>query len=355
MVDVINRLSILLDRIKLIQSSGDGIVYLFKDKAFESFVFCQSTGLQVSSDAKKRCFVGGLTSEAKEKRVQILLKLLPQILEFLRNDKSVTKRDLYYNHKELYGTQRVLDSMIEDIARLINVPRICLSVVATSKGLVAGDLSYVDCTGNLIDCSNTKEGILISSDVDSYSQIQTKGAKVILVVEKDAVFQRILADSVMDHIGHAIIITGKGYPDQGTRRLVRRLWDDLKLPVFALVDADPHGVEIFFTYKYGSMSMAKECKRLATPAMKCIGVHPSDFERLLVSKDSLLPLSPQDIRKITALESRPYIKDDNEWKNQISIMKRLGVKAEIEALVSISPKFLTEVYLPSKIRAKGWI
>ena len=49
--------------------------------------------------------------------------------------------------------------MIEDIARIINVPRICLSVVATSKGLVAGDLSYVDCTGNLIDCSNTKEGM----------------------------------------------------------------------------------------------------------------------------------------------------------------------------------------------------
>ena len=35
---------------------------------------------------------------------------------------------------------------------------------------------------------------------------------------------------------------GKGYPDVGTRLLLRRLWEQFKLPIFTLVDADPHGM-----------------------------------------------------------------------------------------------------------------
>jgi len=34
---------------------------------------------------------------------------------------------------------------------------------------------------------------------------------------------------------------GKGMPDVNSRLMVRKLWDTLHVPVFALVDADPHG------------------------------------------------------------------------------------------------------------------
>ncbi len=30
-------------------------------------------------------------------------------------------------------------------------------------------------------------------------------------------------------------------PDVNSRLMVRKLWDTLQVPVFALVDADPHG------------------------------------------------------------------------------------------------------------------
>lgn len=50
-----------------------------------------------------------------------------------------------------------------------------------------------------------------------------------------------------------LIIQGKGYPDVCTRQLLVRLCLELKLQALALVDADPHGYEIFLTYKFGSL------------------------------------------------------------------------------------------------------
>jgi meiotic recombination protein SPO11 len=48
-------------------------------------------------------------------------------------------------------------------------------------------------------------------------------------------------------------IQGKGFPDVATRVLVRLLWKFLGVPVLALVDADPHGIEIMCVYRFGSL------------------------------------------------------------------------------------------------------
>lgn len=38
-----------------------------------------------------------------------------------------------------------------------------------------------------------------------------------------------------------VCFQGKGIPDLNTRLLVKKLWDTFHIPVFTLVDADPHG------------------------------------------------------------------------------------------------------------------
>lgn len=45
----------------------------------------------------------------------------------------------------------------------------------------------------------------------------------------------------------------KGYLDISTRLFVKKLWQILKIPVFAFVDADPCGIEIMLTYRFGSL------------------------------------------------------------------------------------------------------
>lgn len=113
-------------------------------------------------------------------------------------------------------------------------------------------------------------GILIPNEVDRITDLRSD-ARCVLVVEKDCTFQKLIDHRIQHFIGPCILITvrisisrsrshlyaffaqqGKGYPDVTTRRFVRKLWDDLKLPPLALVDADPHGVSIMAVYRFGS-------------------------------------------------------------------------------------------------------
>ena len=43
------------------------------------------------------------------------------------------------------------------------------------------------------------------------------------------------------HVCVCVCVKGKGFPDVGTRLLLWKIWDQFRLPIFALVDADPHG------------------------------------------------------------------------------------------------------------------
>lgn len=58
----------------------------------------------------------------------------------------------------------------------------------------------------------------------------------------------------------SILVTGKGQPDVGTRLFLRRLWADLKIPVLALVDADPFGLKAR-PAAHGATSASHTCCR----------------------------------------------------------------------------------------------
>lgn len=95
-----------------------------------------------------------------------------------------------------------------------------------------------------------------------------------------------------------LFLQGKGYPDLATRQLVRILSDELpatyallchrtlqsymlyflfRVPVVALVDGDPHGLDIVSVYKFGSVALRHEANKLATPRVECIGIWASEL------------------------------------------------------------------------------
>ncbi len=69
-------------------------------------------------------------------------------------------RDIYYEDVSIWGNQRVLDETVTQLTRLLDVPRRCLHIDATAKGLVAGPLTFLDADGKLVDCK-TPNGIEI--------------------------------------------------------------------------------------------------------------------------------------------------------------------------------------------------
>lgn len=126
-----------------------------------------------------------------------------------------------------------------------------IGFISTSKGLVAGDLFLRFGTTKFIQYEQ-QSCQAVPDLVDNVTQIRTR-ANFVLVIEKDSIFQRLLRENCAG-LNKCILITGKGYPDIPTRMLVHLLSTRVQLPVYALVDANPHGFEIMCVYRYKTNS-----------------------------------------------------------------------------------------------------
>ncbi|XP_044068472.1 meiotic recombination protein SPO11 isoform X1 [Siniperca chuatsi] len=314
--------------------------------------FDSAIGLQMSSGSSVTTIRSDCASSVT-KFAQIL-KILLVIYRLVQSSSYATKRDIYYNNTQLFGSQKTVDSIVDDISCMLKVPRRSLHVLATSKGFISGDLCYLEEDGTRIDCHSSSAAVAVSSNIGGITNI-VSSAKFVMIVEKDATFQRLLDDDFCTKLFPCIIITGKGVPDVNSRLMVRKLWDTLHIPIFALVDADPHGIEIMCIYKYGSVAMSFEAHSLTVPSVMWLGLLPSDLQRLRVPEAALIPLTKRDESKLSSLLKRPYLTSEPDMQKEMELMQQSKVKAEIQSLTAIAPDFLTSIYLPNKLRYGGWV
>ncbi|XP_072270330.1 meiotic recombination protein SPO11 isoform X3 [Pyxicephalus adspersus] len=265
--------------------------------------FSDSVGLHMVKDCNTRKIRSDCPRSALH--FALTMKILSVIHKLVQTDTYATKRDIFYDNVQLYGSQKTVDSIITDISCMLKIPRRSLHILSTSKGCVAGDLVFTEEDGTRVICNSNS--------------------------------------------------SGKGIPDLNTRLFVRKLWDTFQIPIFTLVDGDPHGIEIMCIYKYGSVSMSFEAHNLTVPSVAWLGLLPSDIERLNIPEQALIPLSGEDQKKLSSLERRPYVSSQPLWKRELEMMSARKMKAEIQALTSLSPTYLTRVYLPNKLQFGGWI
>ncbi|XP_032206150.1 meiotic recombination protein SPO11 isoform X2 [Mustela erminea] len=316
--------------------------------SWENIKFEDSVGLQMAS----HCTTRKIKSDSLKsvKKFALILKILSMIYKLVQSNTYATKRDIYYTDSQLFGNQTVVDNIINDISCMLKMPRISLHILSTSKGLIAGNLRYLEEDGTRVHCTCGSTAVAVPSNIQGI-----RNAKFLLIVEKDATFQRLLDDSFCNRMSPCIMVTGKGVPDLNTRLLVKKLWDTFHIPVFALVDADPHGIEIMCIYKYGSMAMSFEAHNLTVPAIRWLGLLPSDIKRLNIPRDTLIPLTKQDQMKLESVLKRPYVTCQPFWRKEMEIMADSKLKAEIQALTFLSSDYLSRVYLPNKLKFGGWI
>ena len=295
-------------------------------------------------------------SQITKNKLQKVMMVLDVILKLLISSCRTTKRDIFYQHFCEFSSQRELDSLVGVIVAMVQVPRLLLGVVATSKGLVVGDLSYVNNEDVLVDCSLAVGGDSVPQDVMDMRDIVTS-ARFVLVVEKDAVFQRLLEEGVMSgHLPSMVMITGKGVPDLATRQLVYMLATKLLLPIMIMTDCDPYGVDICMMYKYGSLAMAWAAEPLAVPSSVWLGLLPSDISRLSIMDSSMKLHSTQDYKKMVDLNNRQYVREDSKLCEELEILWELGRKAEIQQVVEDREAgFLAQEFLPTKIANYSWV
>ncbi len=304
----------------------------------------------------------------ESKKFMQTLLMLSLILRARREGDYPTIRDLYYTGKhtiyyideagrrrseETWDDQRESNSVIQDIEVAVNLLREHMGIMHDAKGKIVGNM-VIRSKGYEIDLSRMGSGAYaIPPNVDKL-EIVSVDAEYVLVVEKDAIFERLNEEEFWKK-NRCILVTGKGQPDRSTRRMVRRLWEEFNLPVYVLTDADSYGFYIYSVYRSGSISLSYESERLATPGARFLGVAVSDIERYKIPKNFIIKATERDIKRAKELLSYPWFKESKAWVRELELFIERGEKVEIEALSGHGFKFLSQTYIPEKISTGSFL
>ncbi|KAE9421503.1 hypothetical protein Angca_004806, partial [Angiostrongylus cantonensis] len=176
--------------------------------------------------------------------------------------------------------------------------------VSSSKGILFGALAFMTSEGKLIDCRS--QPVLISESLENFRLISS--TQFIIVVEKDAIFQKLIDEGYFEYFPRSLLVTGKGYPDLCTRKVLQWIVDQLAVPIYGLFDSDPHGcIEIMLTYKYGSSSDCVEGRHCHVKQIQWLGFKPSDIPLLPIVRHHFLKLRNSDFMKIKRIRRRAQV------------------------------------------------
>jgi meiotic recombination protein SPO11 len=287
------------------------------------------------------------------RKTAITTRVLQLLHAVLYKRIHITKRDLFYTDVKLFVDQTESDGVLDDVATMIGCTRSNLHVVASDKGLVVGRITFYE-DGDYIDC--TKMGVggkAIPPYIDKIENI-TSDAEFILLVEKEAAYMRMAEDRFYMRYP-CIVITAKGQPDVASRMFLSRIASELSIPVLALVDSDPYGLKILSVYMSGSKNMSYDSASLTTPDIKWLGLRPSDLNKYDLPEQCRLKMTENDIKTGKELLQEAFIMKNPEWMKELQTMVKSKEKAEIQALSSFGFQYVTEVYLPRKLKEGDWI
>ena len=334
--------------------------------------FNEKRGIIELLDGKQRRFFFSLLGRRKgegsqAKKFMQTVRVAEVCRRLIDANDSTSIRDLFYNlkmpiksgngkgPKELvFNEQSESDPIIEDIEVTVGALREELGVHAETKGTMVGPMTVND-NGDTIELTAMGSGgwgvpSIVESDVIRFVKCK---AKFILLIEKGAVWQRFNKDRFWEK-HKCMIIHGGGQPPRGVRRLIFRMHNELKLPLYVLVDNDPWGYYIYSVLKQGSINLAFESQRMAIPAARFIGMSSFDAERFDIPSHVPMPLTDEDRRRAREIRNYPWFQK-RLWQREIKHMEALGVKLELEALSNKHFSFITEEYLPKKLKDKRWL
>src|SRR6266403_5192495 len=283
--------------------------------------------------------------------------------QLIEQGKTTSIRGLFYllkhtiegTREETFDTQSECDPVIEDVEVSLDAMREELHLYAKNAGAMVGPITLVD-SGDEIDCSRMGSGgysvpSIVEPDVVQFKKNQ---AKFVMFVEKDAVWRRFNEDKFWRQY-NCILTHGGGQPPRGVRRMLHRLHDELNLPVYCLLDNDPWGYYIYSVIKQGSINLAYESRRMAIPSAKFLGLRSIDYERCQLNPSVQIKLNDQDIKRARQIAQYPWFAHKKPWQKEIDLMLHNGFKLEVEALISKDISYVTEEYVPARLKEGNFL
>ena len=324
------------------------------------------TKSNIEYDEDKHVWVyGDRKSTRSAKSVRGAQKLLKAVytIDFLAQqldeDRSSTLRELYYLSESWdvdeaqFNSQDESNDLVEDLEIVSGATREDFHMRPEESGAtIMGPLRLREQTRRgerEIHCQKDvgEGGYQIPNNPDTIEFLDND-ADFVLAVETGGMRDR-LVENGFDEEYNALVVHLKGQPARATRRITKRLHDELDLPVTVFTDGDPWSYRIYGSVAYGSIKSAHLSEYLATPEADFIGIRPEDIVEYDLPTD---PLSDSDINALESeLEDPRY--QTEFWTEQIELQLDIGKKSEQQSLASRGLDFVTDTYLPERLTEMG--
>ncbi|XP_075166674.1 meiotic W68 [Haematobia irritans] len=280
-------------------------------------------------------------------RIAMLIFTLAETHDLLLNRSSCTYRELFYKNTHMTCTTVQVNKAVKDVCSLLGQTSWNLGIFSSGKGMIAGPLTIVMSNGDLIDCNSFSTPTMIPPNFTYIDHFQTN-AQLILIVEKDTMFKRLLQSSLSSIMnGHLLLVTARGSPDIATRWLLHNLTRQYNhIATYMLADGDPYGIEIMLTYRYGSLNFSQYASMLSCPHMKWLGIHPSDI--IYNGQIPQEPLTANDYRKIESLLKRSYVPE--EIRRELMILQQHRFKVKLDNMSGQTFSLFIYDYIVNKIK-----
>ena len=308
---------------------------------------------------------GDRTSTRSANSVRGARKLLKAVytIEFLAEQldqgRSSTLRELYYlseswdNEEAHFSDQDESNQLIEDLEIVSEVTREDFHMRPEESGAtLMGPLKLREQTRRgerEIHCQKDvgEGGYQIPNNPDTIEFLDAD-IDFVLCVETGGMRDRLIENG-FDEQYNCLVVHLKGQPARATRRITKRLHDELDLPVVVFCDGDPWSYRIYGSVAYGSIKSAHLSEHLATPEARYVGIQPTDIVGYDLPTD---PLADSDINALESELTDPRFQTDY-WEEQIELQLDIGKKAEQQSLAANGLDFVTDTYLPERLDQMG--
>jgi DNA topoisomerase-6 subunit A len=267
--------------------------------------------------------------------------------DLVQRGKTATLREMYYVSEGWevdFGDQQESNIVGEDLEVTLGMTREDLGLMPEEDGAsVYGNITIQDDDVEINALKTGKSGYTISPTIDEVQFVDHNVQRVI-AVETMGMFHRMVQEEAYKKFD-TLIVGLKGQAARATRRFLKRVNEELNLPVYICNDGDPWGFHIAMVIISGSAKLAHVNHQLATPDAKFLGVTASDIINYDLPTD---PLKDIDVLRLKELLKDPRYKDEH-WKMEIKKMMKIGKKAEQQSFSKYGLEYVVDTYLPEKL------
>jgi DNA topoisomerase VI subunit A len=296
------------------------------------------------------------------------------MLEILLRNISVgavnTKRELYYiskgevKHNTIlkpldFNEQDESDSTIDFICEMIECYREEVNCYANDRGgqTYSQQLIVQETMpdGEVMEIDLSRLGTSPFQPKNRPQNLRLKARKKIdfcLVVESEGTANTLVANGITKR-NNIVIVGAQGVPSNAVRGWVKRIQDQLEVPIYFFGDLDAYTVQnIFRTLKAGSAASLIRNSDYSAPDVKFLGVLPDDVKKYDLADYPVREDNASDARALKkakdALKNDPFFhsKKNKGVANILQWLIDSKRRCEQQAFFMVNPRDIT---MPEKI------